>query len=206
MQLIRTFWHVLLRLRIPPVLVPGSLALALALATAALGLTTSQGRSGRTLLGQGLWEDLRGKVKHFTEVFDALVGQGVVVPTPAVDFLQVVAGSKGPQDHHHVQVWDVLQLIVLAGLLLGQHLESFKPLRFPLHASLNDMIIMIYSTGGQRWNMMKSWWNRDGTLPGSPSSPPWHLPWRDAPRFDGGSLHDKNQRIDSQPAVQICPG
>jgi hypothetical protein len=46
-----------------------------------------------------------------------------------------------------VQVWDVLQLIVLAGLLLGQHLESFKPLRFPLHASLNDMI---YSTGGQR--------------------------------------------------------
>ena len=144
------------------VLVPGSLALALALAlaTAALGLTTSQGRSGRTLLGQGLWEDLCGKVKHFTEVFDALVGQGVVVPTPAVDFLQVVAGSKGPQDHHHVQVWDVLQLIVLAGLLLGQHLESFKPRRLPLHASLNDMI---YSTGGQRVNyaeiVVKSRWN-----------------------------------------------
>lgn len=113
------------------VLVPGSLALALALATAALGLTTGQGRSGRTLLGQGLWEDLRGKVKHFTEVFDALVGQGVVVPTPAVDFLQVVAGSKGPQDHHHVQVWDVLQLIVLARLLLGQHLESFKTPSLP---------------------------------------------------------------------------
>ena len=57
-------------------------------------------------------------MKHFTQVFDALVGQGVVVPTPAVDLLQVVTGSKGPQDHHHVQVWDVLELIVLAGLVL----------------------------------------------------------------------------------------
>ena len=55
-------------------------------------------------------------MKHFTEVLNALIGQGVVVPTPAVDLSQVVTGGKGPQDHHHVQVWDVLQLIVLAGL------------------------------------------------------------------------------------------
>ena len=99
----------------PLVLVPGSLALSLALA--ALGhFATTQGRSGRTLLGQGRWEHLLGKVKHFTEVLNALIGQGVVVPTPAVDLSQVVTGGKGPQDHHHVQVWDVLQLIVLAGL------------------------------------------------------------------------------------------
>ena len=100
----------------PLVLVPGSLALSLALAAALGHFATTQGRSGRTLLGQGLWEDLLGKVKHFTEVLNALIGQGVVVPTPAVDLSQVVTGGKGPQDHHHVQVWDVLQLIVLAGL------------------------------------------------------------------------------------------
>ena len=111
------------------VLVPGSLALALALAFAALcRFATSQGRSGRTLLGEGLWEDLLRKVQHFAKVLNAFVGQGVVVPTPAVDLNQVMSRSEGLQHHHHMEVGDVLQLIVLAGLvvLLHHHHSLFE--------------------------------------------------------------------------------
>ena len=111
------------------VLVPGSLSLALALAFAALcRFATSQGRSGRTLLGEGLWEDLLRKVQHFAKVLNAFVGQGVVVPTPAVDLNQVMSRSEGLQHHHHMEVGDVLQLIVLAGLvvLLHHHHSLFE--------------------------------------------------------------------------------
>ena len=107
------------------VLVPGALALALALALAAAAalacIATGQGRTGRALLGQGLREDLLRKVQHFPEILNALVGQGVVVPTPAVDFREVVPRCQRPQHHHHVQVRDVLQLVVLARLVVLLH-------------------------------------------------------------------------------------
>ena len=60
-------------------------------------------------------------MKDFAEVLNALVGEGVVVPTPAVDLMQILSRSKGSQDHHHVKVGDVLQLIVLAGLVVFLH-------------------------------------------------------------------------------------
>ena len=60
-------------------------------------------------------------MKHLTEVLDALVGQGVVVPLPAVDLRQVVAGSQRSQHHHDVQVRDVFQLVVLARLVVLLH-------------------------------------------------------------------------------------
>ena len=96
-------------------------ALALALTLSLGGVATSQCRSGGALLGQGLWEHLLREVKHLTEVLDALVGEGVVMPLPAVDLRQVVAGSQRSQHHHDMKVGDVFQLVVLARLVVFLH-------------------------------------------------------------------------------------
>merc|ERR1719240_354995 len=94
---------------------------AFAFALALTCVSTTQCCSCWSLLRQSRGKDLRGQVKHLPEVLDALIGEGVVVPLPAVDFTEVVAGSKGPEYHHHLDVWDVLQLVVLAGLVVLLH-------------------------------------------------------------------------------------
>merc|ERR1719401_3022158 len=112
----------------PPNSLVLSVALALALApalavAAAARIGAGQGGSCRSLLRERGGEDLRGQVEYVAEVVDALVRQEVVVPLPIELLRDIRPGAQRPQHHHHVQVRDVLELVVpaRAWILLHAH-------------------------------------------------------------------------------------
>merc|ERR1719401_2720727 len=112
----------------PPNSLVLSVALALALApalavAAAARIGAGQGGSRRSLLRERGGEDLRGQVEDVAEVVDALVRQEVVVPLPIELLRDVRPGAQRTQHHHHVQVRDVLELVVpaRARILLHAH-------------------------------------------------------------------------------------
>mmetsp|Transcript_2153 Transcript_2153/g.5662 ORF Transcript_2153/g.5662 Transcript_2153/m.5662 type:complete len:228 (-) Transcript_2153:8-691(-) len=121
------------------------LALALALVVAA-AVPAAEGGARGSHLGERRRLHLGREVQHLAEVFDALVREEVVVPLPVELLREVAAGGQGPQDHHDVQVRDVLELVVLAGA--GVVLDAHNPL---LEQVLQDNLAVLLRDQHHGW-------------------------------------------------------
>ena len=84
-----------------------------------LVLDLGLGRHGLLLL-EGGWDNVSWQLQLLSQVCHTLVGNEVVAPLPAKDIVQVALALEGLHYHHHLQVGDVRQLLVLGqiGILL----------------------------------------------------------------------------------------
>ena len=67
-----------------------------------------------SLLGVGGWDDqaVDWEAELLDEVFDTLVGEEVVGPSPVVNLVQASSGGEGLNDHHDVKVRDAGELLM----------------------------------------------------------------------------------------------
>jgi len=67
------------------------------------------------LLGVGVWNNLgvSWETELLNEELNTGVGEEVVGPSPVVDLVEVASGLEGLDDHHDVEVHDILDLTVL---------------------------------------------------------------------------------------------
>merc|ERR1719393_1021760 len=97
-----------------------ALAFALAFAPTFATVTTTLISTGKHRLSSSLFcerrrKDSSRKVEILAEVLDAFIGQEVVMPHPIELLGHEVFGTHALHHHHDMEVWDVLELVVLRG-------------------------------------------------------------------------------------------
>merc|ERR1719174_1951295 len=102
------------------IVAPFALTFALAFAPTFATLTTtlistSKHRLSSSLLCERRRKDSSRKVEILAEVLDALIGQEVVMPHPIELLGHEIFGTHALHHHHDMEVWNVLELVVLCG-------------------------------------------------------------------------------------------